>query len=315
MPAPSRQAQVLALLVRVPFLMTAQYQKGNNFHSAALKNKAIASGLSLLSDFLDIYHNGKTDRCLYTYPWAAYDLYEMANALYEIMYAPEEIKVNDEGFDDPEMIIDQPEVQKLSKIVYGLILLETYFAILPAGYNGTKEERANGQASALREIFRGFQSLSRCGTEFFSGDKKSHKSILLAIAALASTYGIGKDFLKLADVLEKNKRSNNYRYNEYRYAYENDDAYGNAGGSYGSSGTYGNTPLDPSPAAVRRKYLEVLGLQDDASDAEITRAYRNLAKQYHPDKNPGDLEAERRFKEISEANTALTKDKTVEQKI
>ncbi len=135
-------------------------------------------------------------------------------------------------------------------------------------------------------------------------------------------YGLGNDFIKLADVLEKNKRSRDYSYDDYRNTYGNARGrYGNTGGTYGNSGTYGsgssygNVPPPPTPAEERRKYLGVLGLQDDASDAEITRAYRNLAKQYHPDKNPGDAEAERRFKEISEANTALTKDKTVEQKI
>ncbi len=140
--APGRQVQALALLVRVPFLMAAQYHQGNNNSRSALKNKAIASGLALVQGLLDLYNNGKTDNCVYDYPWVAYDLYEMANALYEIMHAPEEIKVSDEDLQDPEMIIDQPEEQKISKIVYGLILLEAYFGILPASYQGSKTEIA-----------------------------------------------------------------------------------------------------------------------------------------------------------------------------
>lgn len=50
-----------------------------------------------------------------------------------------------------------------------------------------------------------------------------------------------------------------------------------------------------------KDYYKILGVDKDASDAEIKKIYRQLAKQYHPDKNPGDKNAEERFKEISEA--------------
>jgi len=48
-------------------------------------------------------------------------------------------------------------------------------------------------------------------------------------------------------------------------------------------------------------YYQVLGVSRDASDSDIKKAYRKLAIQYHPDKNPGDSEAEEKFKEISAA--------------
>jgi len=53
-------------------------------------------------------------------------------------------------------------------------------------------------------------------------------------------------------------------------------------------------------------YYAVLGVSSDASEKEITRAYRKLAKQYHPDANPGNKEAEDRFKEVSAANDVLS---------
>src|SRR5207245_5820927 len=58
-----------------------------------------------------------------------------------------------------------------------------------------------------------------------------------------------------------------------------------------------------------RDFYEVLGVQRDASEAEIKRAYRKLASKYHPDRNPGDKSAEARFKEIQEAYEVLS-DKT-----
>jgi len=55
----------------------------------------------------------------------------------------------------------------------------------------------------------------------------------------------------------------------------------------------------------KRDYYEVLGVQKNASDGEIKKAFRNLAKDNHPDKNPNDQAAESRFKEINEAYEIL----------
>lgn len=56
----------------------------------------------------------------------------------------------------------------------------------------------------------------------------------------------------------------------------------------------------------KRDYYEVLGLQKGATDADIKKAYRKLAKQYHPDLNPDNPEAAEKFKEINEANQVLS---------
>ncbi len=57
---------------------------------------------------------------------------------------------------------------------------------------------------------------------------------------------------------------------------------------------------------AKRDYYEVLGVSRGASTEEIKRAYRKLARKYHPDVNPGDRQAEERFKEISEAYEVLS---------
>ena len=58
--------------------------------------------------------------------------------------------------------------------------------------------------------------------------------------------------------------------------------------------------------ADKRDYYEVLGVDKSADDATLKRAYRKLAKKYHPDVNPGDKEAEAKFKEATEAYTILS---------
>jgi molecular chaperone DnaJ len=58
--------------------------------------------------------------------------------------------------------------------------------------------------------------------------------------------------------------------------------------------------------ATKRDYYEVLGVERNATDNEISRAYRKLAIKYHPDSNPNDEEATKRFKEIAEAYEVLS---------
>ena len=59
-------------------------------------------------------------------------------------------------------------------------------------------------------------------------------------------------------------------------------------------------------AETKRDYYEVLGVEKNADDSAIKKAYRVLAKKYHPDANPGDAEAEKKFKEASEAYAILS---------
>ena len=59
-------------------------------------------------------------------------------------------------------------------------------------------------------------------------------------------------------------------------------------------------------AEQKRDYYEVLGVDKNADEATIKKAYRGLAKKYHPDMNPGDADAEKKFKEASEAYAVLS---------
>jgi molecular chaperone DnaJ len=57
---------------------------------------------------------------------------------------------------------------------------------------------------------------------------------------------------------------------------------------------------------AEKDYYEILGVKKDATEADLKKSYRDLAKKYHPDKNKGNKEAENRFKEISEAYAVLS---------
>ena len=57
---------------------------------------------------------------------------------------------------------------------------------------------------------------------------------------------------------------------------------------------------------AKRDFYDVLGIGRNADEKEIKRAYRKLAKKYHPDTNPGDNEAEQKFKEVTEAYNVLS---------
>src|ERR1700684_975556 len=58
--------------------------------------------------------------------------------------------------------------------------------------------------------------------------------------------------------------------------------------------------------ASKKDYYEILGVKKSASAEEIRKAFRKLARKYHPDVNPGDKAAEEKFKTISEANDVLS---------
>ncbi|HEY7137081.1 MAG TPA: molecular chaperone DnaJ [Acidimicrobiia bacterium] len=63
--------------------------------------------------------------------------------------------------------------------------------------------------------------------------------------------------------------------------------------------------MAPQREWFEKDYYDILGVSKDASEKDITRAYRKLAKQYHPDANPGNAAAEERFKEVSSAYDVL----------
>ena len=58
--------------------------------------------------------------------------------------------------------------------------------------------------------------------------------------------------------------------------------------------------------STKRDYYEVLGVDKSADEQTLKKAYRKLAMKYHPDRNPGDKEAEDKFKEINEAYEVLS---------
>lgn len=64
---------------------------------------------------------------------------------------------------------------------------------------------------------------------------------------------------------------------------------------------------------VEKDFYKILGVSKDASDADIKKAYRKLARKYHPDTNPGDAQSEKTFKDVSEAYSVLSSKEDREQ--
>src|SRR5512139_4261341 len=64
---------------------------------------------------------------------------------------------------------------------------------------------------------------------------------------------------------------------------------------------------------TKRDYYDVLGVRKGASEADIKKAFRKLARKYHPDINPGDKSAEQKFKELNEAYEVLSDTKKRQQ--
>src|SRR5208282_5469638 len=63
------------------------------------------------------------------------------------------------------------------------------------------------------------------------------------------------------------------------------------------------------PTTTNKDYYATLGVEKGATPEEIRKAFRKLARKYHPDVNPNDKKAEEKFKEISEANDVLSDEK------
>src|SRR5271167_822289 len=64
--------------------------------------------------------------------------------------------------------------------------------------------------------------------------------------------------------------------------------------------------MSSNTTRVKADYYEILGVSRDCGDQELKSAYRKLALKYHPDRNPGNAEAEEHFKEASEAYQVLS---------